>query len=774
MNGIRTLPIRVDPLAGEALDSWLAAIAYRTQTAWADMLTALRPTRSEVTTYSAGQSNWTVYLYPDEAAGIAAATGVDAAVIAAMTLARYDGTALAIDKTRRCVTRAFPWGRARRSRYCPRCLADTAGRWQLQWRLGWAFACTVHRCLLVDTCPGCGQMQGLNPHVGEAIPQPARCALRAPDGAGRSSARCGGDLTTADVAPLAADHPALRAQQLLLDIISADRGSFGVYGAQPIAARGVLADIRAVASRVLAYAGREDIAERLPDDLASAYEQVRSSHIASRQSPNPTSKPGMAAPGRAATAAVGVTIALSILSAPDIAAGGAALRWIVHRGRRNGLAVNTTTVPEWGRGASTTLAAVQLSALAPFMKPSDQLRYRTATAIPSHPAKNESTAERLAHQLPTMLWPEWSLRFTVAPCSPLQMRPALSAAIMLVGTKLNLTAAAQRTGSAVTAAGISRSLQFLSHDPRWGDTLTALARLADFLSTNAVPIDYERRRHLDYQSLLPDELWAQICQDTATTPGAGLKADVARCMLFERLSGLPASRSPFAGNTGEFRSKVAAFPRQLTPDLVAHLDRAARQFLDDHDLTDEPLTWQPPLELLGGLDLPGRDPSSVDITELHRLVRGEKLAFSDVADQLGTTIDAVRQILELHPAAALLTPAQRRSRGTSFAVAKAQLPEATLVDLYQHQRRSLDQIAHRVGANEKIVARLARMYDIPLRTPAERTCVAIDPDWLYDQYVTQRRTLTDLGREVGLSVSQMGRRAKACVDLSCLCANNSG
>jgi Bacterial regulatory helix-turn-helix protein, lysR family len=43
----------------------------------------------------------------------------------------------------------------------------------------------------------------------------------------------------------------------------------------------------------------------------------------------------------------------------------------------------------------------------------------------------------------------------------------------------------------------------------------------------------------------------------------------------------------------------------------------------------------------------------------------------------------------------------------------------------------------------------------------ERTRVAIDPDWLHDQYVTHRRTLTDLGHEVGLTVSQMGRRAKA-------------
>jgi hypothetical protein len=37
---IRTLPLQLDPIPGEALDSWLAALAHRSHTAWADMLTA--------------------------------------------------------------------------------------------------------------------------------------------------------------------------------------------------------------------------------------------------------------------------------------------------------------------------------------------------------------------------------------------------------------------------------------------------------------------------------------------------------------------------------------------------------------------------------------------------------------------------------------------------------------------------------------------------------------------------------------------------------------
>ena len=38
---VRTLPIRVAPIDGEALDSWLEAIAARTHTAFGDVLSAV-------------------------------------------------------------------------------------------------------------------------------------------------------------------------------------------------------------------------------------------------------------------------------------------------------------------------------------------------------------------------------------------------------------------------------------------------------------------------------------------------------------------------------------------------------------------------------------------------------------------------------------------------------------------------------------------------------------------------------------------------------------
>jgi hypothetical protein len=46
MKTVRTLPIRIAPIDGEAIDSWLEAIAHRTHTAFGDLLAAVGHDRS--------------------------------------------------------------------------------------------------------------------------------------------------------------------------------------------------------------------------------------------------------------------------------------------------------------------------------------------------------------------------------------------------------------------------------------------------------------------------------------------------------------------------------------------------------------------------------------------------------------------------------------------------------------------------------------------------------------------------------------------------------
>ncbi|AUM20293.1 TniQ family protein [Rhodococcus ruber] len=753
MTGVRSLPIRVTPLPGEAIDSWLEAIAHRTGTAFGDLDTALR--EDSVAGRVRRPSLWPVHLPPRDVDAIAAAADLPAAAVEAMTLTRYDGIALSLNGRKGRATVGFPWGRGRRSRYCPDCLAESGGRWHLRWRLGCVFACTEHRCLLADTCPHCGGFQRHCRPNARAVPRPGRCALRGVDADPRGRvARCGADLVSAPVLRLRPDHPALRAQNRVLDVLTDGHGMFGVYADHLHPARAVLADLHALASRVLAYGPAGEIAGRVPADLAHALTQLRSSSAS--QAPAFRGSELSGAGGAIATA-VAVTTAAAVLDRPDIADAGEALRWLVHGGRRLGRQVDAGTMCDWGSGTSTRLAAIQLVALRPlFVRAVDQLRYRSAAAVPSYPSASATAVDDAARRIPTLLWPQWSLRCTVAPCTPAQVRPALSAALLLVGTTLTVGEAAARLGSAVRAGGVTRTLASLRNSPHWGDTLTALTRLADHLGVEAPPIDYDRRRRLDYRALLPDDLWDEICRRTGTPPGTGRKADLARCLVFERLSGLPASQSPFLAAGYDIRARLSEFPRVLTPALAALLDEAARRFLDDQGLGEEPVSWHPPPHLLDGLDLPGPDPATVNLADLHDLTRRDTTALTEIARQLGTTVDVIRHLLEHHPSPTSPTAAQRFGRRAAQHAAEKAVSRSKFVDLYCVQHRTLAEIGAMIGVSREVAGRLAHHHGITPQTGGP----PVDPEWFHDQYVNQRRTLRELGHEAGRSVPQMSRIAK--------------
>jgi hypothetical protein len=136
MNAIRTLPIRLTPLAGEALDSWLEGIAHRTHTAFGDMLLAVG-----LNSYRGnGTSSWIVKLSDHEAQRMSAATEVAVDVLETMTLDHFSERALRTKADSPTLSRTFPWGGACGSRFCPLCLKDTSGRWQCRGGR-WAFAC---------------------------------------------------------------------------------------------------------------------------------------------------------------------------------------------------------------------------------------------------------------------------------------------------------------------------------------------------------------------------------------------------------------------------------------------------------------------------------------------------------------------------------------------------------------------------------------------------------------------------------------------------------
>ena len=396
------------------------------------------------------------------------------------------------------------------------------------------------------------------------------------------------------------------------------------------------------------------------------------------------------------------------------------------------------------------------------MTPPDQLRCRLGTVFPKRPAENAVRRDRLVMGTPTMLWWTWSLRLCPPSLFQRGARLALSAAVLLVGTNLTVGQAAALLGGYASAQQVVAVLWQLTKTGQWQQIRSALIQLADHLDAHPPPIDYERRRHLDYAGLLPETAWSRICRRSGTRPEG---ASTARRYLRERLSTLPAFANPLPPADAAASASLALFPTRLTPELKAALDEYSLTFLAEQEIADEPVHWQPPTELLGGLRLPGADITNVDLPTLHRLIRQQQLPPGVAAQHLAVSVDTIRVTLDEHPAPRQprRPPAPRatvRRAGPVYQKASLALPRSRFVELYEHQQCSLRDIAAMVGVNKQTVTELARDYRIPLRRPRSPLKYAFDRDWLYREHVIKGRPLAELARERGVSGATMTKNAK--------------
>ena len=187
-------------------------------------------------------------------------------------------------------------------------------------------------------------------------------------------------------------HPTLTAQRTITELIDSDAATFGIYQRHGTAAVECLADIRAVAGRILACASPDDWRRVLPADLATAYSAMQQRRRTSAGSTE--SKRGLAGPSHAVTAAAGITAAWAILDAADVEEAGHAMHWLITSSREQGGKVDYHTVALWGKGTTALLTAAQLVACGPSELPSIQLRYRIGTPMPTRPAHDKNRTTR--------------------------------------------------------------------------------------------------------------------------------------------------------------------------------------------------------------------------------------------------------------------------------------------------------------------------------------------------------------------------------------------
>jgi hypothetical protein len=708
----RTLPLRVPVIPGEAMDSWLEALARRNQITVRKLVAAL---------------GWQV---PNAPGGLAA--GIPDTELrrieyqAGLPAGRLDDAVL---------DRYLPLGVVRRrgSRYCPSCLAGRDGRWLLAWRLPWVFACTTHRVLLRDTCPACGQAPrvytgpaGLNP--------PGTCAS--------SIARdkcCAADLRESIPQRLAPGSRMMAAQRWIDSLLNPADGNKDGQAPAPV----VLSDLGTAASWVLRNAPASHFAGFGAEALA-AWCQWHEQPPATRDQPR-RSPPASAV----LTAALAAT-SMSVLDGDDAQAAGR-IRVLLPpaRGRRQPRPAGLPS-QHW-KQLSEPARGRFLRALDPDLGPAERLRYRTGTPAASIPVGSTAQLAARARMIPQLLWPEWAIRLTPAQgLLPGRFRSTLAACLLLPGnparaireviTRLH----AYRSSFAINAA--LRALAEGGHDT----VLTAISCLAEYLDKCGSPIDYQRRRDVIPAETITIDQRRELCFSAAAHPGEARRHRDAQRYLYHLLTGadLNDPRHGLAFTSAGDRSAYLAFTDTLTTGLRAALHDHAAALLHQLDI-GEPLTWAPPPDCCARLDLPGPHPDDIDLNAVGRLIIAGKLPIGDGAARLGTSTEHVRLALErVH------RPARQWGRNTPPVVWQWQQRARTILTReffdreYIKDGKTLRQIEDETGFPRRFLAERARQHGITVSSAFDPA--PIDADWLREQYITRQRSYTDIAAELGV------------------------
>jgi hypothetical protein len=762
------IPVRLPPLPAEALDSWLETYADLLHVTVRDIFDFAGMDWGRVNGDQRAGKRWLHQLDEPDLAALSAATGVPAATLAGMTLARYQGTGLA-EVTAPPGMRRTPrwWRQLSGSRYCPRCLASNGGRWMLAWRIPWAFACTGCQVLLADTCPGCGRRH-LRTRTGQPR-QPGRCDLTGlplppwhpPRG---GAAACTSDPARAPAAALPAGGHVLAAQQHIDAIIAALLSSRG-QPAETAPLQQYLDDACAVAraavSAVNGTASPPAAAAAVLKELgARTGPGAATSALASRSG----------GPRRqlAPVTAFGVTIADIMLHGrhhdpdPVIAA------WLAgNTATRRNTTSPADVLTHWDK-ASPALQAALARPLASRLDSFRQLRYR-AIAGPAR-IPDLTRAEEHAAALPSLMWPGWALR--LMPPEGFDLLPYRAALAMMLAIALT---GAEDYRTAQDLLGLepfhsSRLATFTARLREHGilDLVTAaLCQLARSLEENGAPVDYARRRRLRRFSqarldvtgwrrqryfLTHPATWAERRHlDHADLPATPVQEQLARLRLIELLAGTHPRYLPEPMRLPERRSQdYAEFVFTMPEQMARCLHQQARALLA-HAGVHEPVTWEPPFDWAAGITWPGPDPNGISPEDLHPLIRAG-LPVRAIAARLSATADHVRLTAARHPAPQLAPggpappPAEPEPPGTD------QLRDLT------SQGYGARKIARITGCSERTIRQL--LTSAGLRRPVPPPDGGIDPHWLRGQYQDHQRSLKDIAAETGIPVEALATAAR--------------
>lgn len=308
----RTLPLHVTPVSGEALDSWLEAIAHRHDTPFGTLLQRCGMHHQALC------GDWMLVSEQRRFEHLGRITGVEPSTLVAMTLARYGGLGMNLGG-RGMRARPTPWGWKAMSRYCPQCLHDTEGRWQIAWRLNWSFACPRHHRLLADRCPECKGQQRWRVHSTLRVPWPGHCALTRRESINGASVPCHADLATVGTQTFEDGAPIIEAQRRIDELLMGRPIDFPLFQESQPHPRDALRDIMLIARWAAGHAPATQLGIQLPTDVT----RVAGGQPTAASTQRLQGNPGVT------EVATGVATAIEVLNAPDVSRAAGLLRQVL-------------------------------------------------------------------------------------------------------------------------------------------------------------------------------------------------------------------------------------------------------------------------------------------------------------------------------------------------------------------------------------------------------------------------------------------------------------
>ncbi|CDJ99375.1 conserved hypothetical protein [Microbacterium sp. C448] len=669
---LRRLPHVAMPLPDEPLDSWVEFMAHSYGATVGEMARALGLVGGKGIPAAGAQSSraWSTALEPQQLRNLELTTGRSGDEYRAMTRTTFAANAIRLTPQGRISASCPATGVA--ARYCPECLADSGGRWRLSWQFPFGFACLRHKRLLVDACPGCGQPPRLIGHPLTLVPEPGRCHNRPATESTVLRARCGADLTSSEEF-VAAHSETREAQRLILRVVATGIGEFGIYADGRPSTIQVLSDML-----LLSRAGRQALVdgerfEWMPEGQADA------SPITSHRR---TGKVELR-PSTAREVALGNTIAFEALQAGERITDLLRGRVSIHTALDHyspPLRDHVSRALGRTRRPTATLQAVKVWVTNPEVR---------------------------AAKLPAVLWPEWTARLAPRRLDAEIAGGALAAAVVFVGTRLTHGSAIKLLDQEAKGRQVSHVMRSFGRNAPEADTIRAIARIAAFLDETPTPIDFARRRAIDYSGILPRDEWREICRSRNVLPGGVRRWQVARAHLYVLLSGNRLARAPFADEPGFPPFAAVRDLRAGMPAAVAAaLDAVGADFLRLQGV-DEPVSWVPELGVVG------------------------------VSDEVASP---------------------NEGRWPQARPARAAVNSVRAVAAYS-AGRSVSEIAFDHGVARQTVGRVLAAEEVETRRGRRST--VIDPEWLRERYIVERHTIPEIAAEVGVTMTTINRHLEA-------------